>query len=671
MLRLLFLLHVLSRPPIPLSLPLEVLPCRRKELAFLGSVSREAEGMTRMCRPVRRDQNERVGGVSRVKRRRRRPSLSAPLSTETGTEDSPPSSPSLEDPTIYALSSGPAVKSGVAVTRISGPRAFLVRQLLVGAQSVRESLLGSVAVPSGAGQTVSSQAPHSGLVHSPSPSPLLKLTEDAQTNAETETLKETVDRRAQLRRLYDPLTGEEIDHCLVLFFRGPRSFTGEDVLELHTHGSRGVVQGLFGALRGIDEILQTQGEGGGGRLRPAERGEFTRRAFENGKMRLTEVEGLADLLDSQTAEQRRQALRQMDGVFARRVDEWRSRVVSGLAALEAVVDFGDDDTVDLQGDETLKRVRKNLGSLLRELQRFLEDRRAGEIVRQGLRVCLVGPPNAGKSSLLNRLAQREAAIVSPIAGTTRDVLEVQLDVAGFAAVVSDTAGLRERGGGSEKEGTEEVGIIEQEGMRRAREVASRADVLVLVLDSSSPSLAWGGNQTELSEGDQGLSVREADDLFASNLGAERLVVLNKRDLLGGSRKREEDVQAVAADLMSRDQTERRETRAEDEGVVWSNCLNDEGVSGFVEMLEKKIRRRLQRQKEGDEGGTLITRERHRVCLTECAGALEAFLDALESGGLDIAAEELRYAARVLGSLGGEIDSEEILDIVFRDFCIGK
>ena len=263
-------------------------------------------------------------------------------------------------------------------------------------------------------------------------------------------------RRMVLRTILDPVTGEAIDKGLVVWFAAPATETGEPMVELHLHGGRAVVGAALDAIAHL------------GFCRLAEPGEFTRRAFEHGKLDLTKAEGIADLVAAETAAQRRQALQQMDGALHRLYDDWRSKGLRALAHLEAAIDFPDEDLPEGLAEE----VRVVLAGLQAEIAAHLEDRR-GERLRDGLSIAIIGPPNAGKSSLLNLLARREAAIVSEMAGTTRDVIEVHLDLGGWPVVLADTAGLRES-----------MDAIEQEGVRRARARAAVADLRMLVLDAS-------------------------------------------------------------------------------------------------------------------------------------------------------------------------------------------
>src|SRR5215472_11989466 len=269
-------------------------------------------------------------------------------------------------------------------------------------------------------------------------------------------------RRAARRRFADPRTGEAIDDGLALFFPAPNSFTGEDVAELHIHGSRAVIAALLDALAALPGLCL------------AEPGEFTRRAFEHGKLDLTAAEGLADLVAAETAAQRRQALRQLEGALGRLYEDWRTRLLRALAHLEAAIDFPEEGLPEGLSEE----VGKSAAVLRAEIARHLADGHRGERLRDGVAVAIIGPPNAGKSSLMNALARRDVAITSSVAGTTRDVIEVALDLAGYPVVLADTAGLREAGD-----------EIEQEGVRRARARGASADLRLVVLDATRLDLA--------------------------------------------------------------------------------------------------------------------------------------------------------------------------------------
>lgn len=392
-------------------------------------------------------------------------------------------------------------------------------------------------------------------------------------------------RLARFAALTDPMTGEAIDQGLVLWFPGPASFTGEDVAEFHVHGGPAVVAALLAALGRI------------GDCRLAEAGEFSRRAFLNGKLDLTQVEGLGDLIEAETAAQRRQALGQMAGGFARIAEAWALRLTRTLAHVEAAIDFPDEDLPD----DLLGPARIVAETLEREIKARLADGRRGEILRDGLSVALIGPPNSGKSSLMNALAGRDAAIVSAQAGTTRDVIEVHLDLGGYPVILADTAGIRD---GADP--------IEAEGIRRARARADSADLRLLILDAGAP---------------------EQLDGFAALRNEATLLVWNKVDL--------------------RDPPS--------EGLAVS-AATGQGLGALIEALAARA--------EGMLGGDapIVTRERHRTALEECVMSLAR---AVAGADPALVAEDLRLAVRALGRITGRVDVEDLLDVIFRDFCIGK
>lgn len=402
-------------------------------------------------------------------------------------------------------------------------------------------------------------------------------------------------RQAIRSRIEHPETGEILDDGLVLWFPGPASFTGEDVVELQIHGGRAVVAGVLEALSVCPG------------LRPAEAGEFARRAFGNGKLDLTEVEGLADLVNAETAAQRRQALRQMEGALGRLYESWAERLLHAQAYLTAAIDFADDDIPDdLEGQAWGLVAQVN-----QEIAAHLADGRRGEILRDGLRIAIIGAPNAGKSSLLNFLARREAAIVSERAGTTRDVIEVHLDLGGYPVILADTAGLRDSDD-----------PVEQEGIQRARRHAETADLRLAVFSAE----AWP-------------DLDKATDLTA---GPDALRLLNKIDLLD-----ESSMGAVRA-----------------AGLLPLAVRKGAGVDALVERLAAEVRKRS----GGGAEAAALTRARHRQALESCRDSLVRFKKTV---GLDLAAEELRRAAHALGTLTGRVGVEDLLDVIFRDFCIGK
>jgi tRNA modification GTPase len=410
-------------------------------------------------------------------------------------------------------------------------------------------------------------------------------------------------RRAALVRVRDPATGEVIDEALALWFPAPHSETGEDVAELQLHGGRAVIAGVLAALGQIEG------------LRPAEAGEFTRRAFENGRLDLTAVEGLADLIYAETEAQRRQAYRQLKGFLGERAEGWRARLIEALALVEARIDFSDEADVP----EDLVGPALAIAQELRdEIAEALAGAGRGERLREGLVVAVAGPPNAGKSTLLNRIAKREAAIVSPYAGTTRDVIEVHLDLDGYPVTLLDTAGIRDSDD-----------PVEQEGVRRARERAAAADLVLWVVDAREAA---------------GLSDRPP---FVRGACAT-WTVLNKLDLLN------KEIEHLT-----------RTNVSSVNNLFVLSALSGKGMNQLIDRLA-----RYAAEFFGTEPA-LISRERHRDALSSARAALERALSEGASGREDIIAEELRLAAASLGRLTGRVDVEDILDVIFRDFCIGK
>lgn len=403
-------------------------------------------------------------------------------------------------------------------------------------------------------------------------------------------------RRLVRMRFTDPVTGETLDDGLAAWFAGPFSFTGEDVVELHLHGGRAVVAGVLAALGRI------------GGLRLAEPGEFTRRAFENGKMDLTAAEGLADLVAAETAAQRRQALRQMQGALGALYEGWRKDLLGGLAHVEAAIDFADEDLPE----GLIDGVRRRAMTVRDAMAVHLADGRRGERLRDGVHVAIIGPPNAGKSSLLNLLARRDAAIVAETAGTTRDVIEVHLDLGGLPVVVADTAGLREGGD-----------AVECEGIRRAEARAAEADIRLAVFDATR----WP----------------ETDGRTAALVDDATVVVVNKSDL-----------EVPSPPLVVRGV----------EGLAVS-VRTGAGVEELMARLTAMVRACFPAA-----GAPAMTRARHREALEDCVAALARFI-AGSAATPELAAEDLRLATRALGRITGRVDVEDMLDVIFRDFCIGK
>ena len=447
--------------------------------------------------------------------------------------------------TIFALASGGG-RAGVAVVRVSGTQAGAVLAGLMGAEGKAS---------------------------------------------------ETLPRHAVFSRLVDPTSGDGLDNGLVIWFPGPASFTGEDVAEFHVHGGAAVISGILNALSRMDG------------LRTAEPGEFTRRAFENGKMDLTAAEGLADLVEAETEAQRKQALRQLEGGLGRVYQSWRERLLSALAHSEAAIDFSDEDLPE----DIAATAREEIAGLEHEIADHLADKRRGERLRDGLMIAIIGPPNAGKSSLLNLLSQRDAAIVSETAGTTRDVIEVHLDLGGYPVTLADTAGLRDDGGDA----------VEMEGIRRARRKAEDADLRLAVFDGQH----WP----------------VPDPSTAALVDADTLAAINKCDL--GDLQAPLEINGQAALAVS--------------------ALTGDGIDDLLSAVAKRVAGMM------DAGGSpALTRARHREALQDCREALGRYLKGPEMSP-ELAAEDLRLAARALGRITGRVDVDDILDVIFRDFCIGK
>ena len=401
-------------------------------------------------------------------------------------------------------------------------------------------------------------------------------------------------RLAHVATLRD-LDGSALDESVTLWFPAPHSATGEDVAEFHVHGGRAVIAAMFDALGAIDG------------LRSAEPGEFTRRAFENGKLDLTEAEGLDDLIHADTDRQRRQALRHLKGLLGAKAETWRQQIIEASALVEAGIDFSDEGDVS---SDLIAPALKKIVTLKSEIEETLEASARSERLREGLTVAIAGPPNAGKSTLLNRLARREAAIVSPHAGTTRDVIEVHLDLDGYPVTIIDTAGMRET-----------TDPVEQEGVRRARDRARTSDLVLWLTDAqdeAAPTLSGGDDHAPV------------------------WIVRNKVDLLPA----------------------KGEAR---DGRTWFDisAARGDGVSELVAALVAYAQDYF-----GSGEMALVSRTRHRTLLRDTAAALGRAGEAVDRGD-ELIAEELRIAIHSLGRLTGRVDVEDILDVIFREFCIGK
>ena len=403
-------------------------------------------------------------------------------------------------------------------------------------------------------------------------------------------------RVATLRKINNINTSELIDEGIIIWFPGPESYTGEDMAEFHVHGGKAVILAIQNQISKIENC------------RLAEPGEFTKLAFQNGKINLLKAESIADLISAETEIQRLQAVKIMQGKSSDKFNELREKLIKILSYVEAKIDFPDEDLPE----DKIKQIRNNSSKVLYEIIKILNDQKVGEIVREGFKIAIVGPTNAGKSSLLNNLANREVAIVSEIAGTTRDVIETHLNIDGYPVVISDTAGIRE----SKDE-------IEKKGIKLSLKKAEKADLKLVVVDARNIDLSGFLN-----------------DLLKDNA----ILVVNKSDLL--------------------------KEKLHSQITKFKHVLISLKKNSNIEKLISEIKNNLKNKFIFDED-ILITRERHRQHLMQCSDHLKSFLQKNDKKDFDKAAEDLRLATRHLGMIVGKVDVEEILGSIFNDFCIGK
>lgn len=412
------------------------------------------------------------------------------------------------------------------------------------------------------------------------------------TNLKEKSLKP---RYAYFTDIKDIVSRETLDKCLLLYFKAPHSFTGEDIVEFQTHGSKAVIASVLENLSKIPDF------------RMAEPGEFSRRAFHNGKMDLTEAEGLADLIDSETSEQQKYAMRQMEGGLKNLYDGWREELIKIMAYLEAYIDFPDEDIPQELVDKLLNDVFK----LKTAISEHLNTDSIGERLREGFRVVIVGPPNAGKSSLLNTVVNREAAIVSSIAGTTRDALDVHLDIKGYPVMFTDTAGIRE---------VEEE--IEKQGIEIAFRKIADADLVLCLFDASKDSV-------------------QIFDNIKNSFKNKAIYVANKSDNL----------------------TFEQCSNLKKQSCVVISAKHKQGIADLMEVIYQQIKERFTAN-----SNLLITRQRYREALAETLDNLERFSFDKE---IELSAEDIRLAARGLSKITGRIEVDDILNKIFGSFCIGK
>ncbi len=442
--------------------------------------------------------------------------------------------------TIYALSSGPGI-SGIAVIRVSGVETKEIISAITNGKFPKE-------------------------------------------------------RVASLKKIVNPNTGEMIDEGIIIWFKGPNSYTGEDMGELHVHGSKAVVQEILNV---IDEFHN---------CRLAEPGEFTKLAFQNNKINLLKAESIGDLIAAETELQRKQAMRIMSGQSAKKFNLWREELIKILADIEAKIDFPDEDIPELIS----KNIKTKSEKIKNEIKRTLDDNKTGEIIREGYKIAIIGPPNVGKSSLLNYLSKRDVAIVSEKAGTTRDVIETHLDLEGIPVIISDTAGIRD----SNDE-------IEAKGVKLALNRAEDADLIIILLDTKNVDFKG---------------------FFNEKLQHKCIFAINKSDL-------------GTVDLKSFD-------LKINPHII--SIKDDKNVDKLIESVKLKLKKEFLKT-----DNVLITRSRHRFHLKECYKHLEFFLEKKHNQEFDLAAEDLRLSIRHLGTIVGKVDVEEILGSIFENFCIGK
>jgi tRNA modification GTPase len=442
--------------------------------------------------------------------------------------------------TIYALSTGPGI-SGVAIIRLSGKDSLNVIKA---------------------------------LTHKDLPPP----------------------RNVALRKIFKPNSKDLIDEGLIMWFAGPESYTGEDMAEIHVHGSKAVIDALHTSISKIENC------------RLAEPGEFTKLAFQNGKIDLLQAESIADLISSETEIQRQQAIKIMNGKSAVQFNFLREKLLKILSHVEAKIDFPDEDLPNNISDE----IKNSSREMIKKIEKILNDQKIGERIREGFKIAIIGPTNAGKSSLLNYLSNRDVAIVSEIAGTTRDVIETHLNIDGYPVIVSDTAGIRE----SRNE-------IEKKGIKLSLNRAKEADLKLVVVDAKKLDFS---------------------DVLKGLLDQNSILVINKSDLLRGDI--DPEIKKLNHVLIS----------------IKENLNTDELISKIKNNLKNKFI---------TNDDILITRERHRQHLEQCLEHLKNFNKKNEDEDFDKAAEDLRLATRHIGMIVGKVDVEEILGSIFNDFCIGK
>lgn len=431
-------------------------------------------------------------------------------------------------------------------------------------------------------------------------------------------------RRATLRKIYNPHNPNILlDHALILFFPGPKSYTGENLLEFHLHGGVAVIKSVLSAISSLHSESKP--------IRLAEPGEFSRRGFQNGRFDLTEVEGINTLIHAETETQRISALKSMEGATKLQFTNWRKEIVNNVALLTTVIDFGEDHDID-EINDLFSRVESNIFTLEDEMNHYLNKVNRSQVLLDGIKVTLIGPPNAGKSSLLNKLAGDEKAIVSKIAGTTRDSIEVPLDVNGYKVVVGDTAGIRES-----------TDLIETEGIKRAKHRSINSDINILILSSEETNI-----DSEF--------LTHAKTLLGDT-SKESLVIINKCDLITEEEK-EEIVKRISSNL-----------EVKGSNFKFISCISEEGISDLVNDLTTKFKRIT--LSENDDPITISSRAKE-ILINDVLYGFEEFHRFKDYDDIVMASEALKTSIDGIGKITGEaIGVEEILGVVFSSFCIGK
>ena len=441
---------------------------------------------------------------------------------------------------IYALSTGPGI-SGIAVIRVSGPQSKEIVASIINGNLPKE-------------------------------------------------------RIATLKKIINPKTSQLVDEGIVIWFKGPNSYTGEDMVELQVHGSKAVINEIQNILSEFDKC------------RLAEPGEFTKLAFQNNKINLLKAESIGDLIAAETELQKQQALRIMSGNSSKKFNSWRDGLIEILAEVESKIDFPDEDL----SKEISKSVKINSQKIRDEIKKVLDDEKTGELIREGFKIAIIGPPNVGKSSLLNYISKREAAIVSEKAGTTRDIIEIHIDMEGIPVILSDTAGIREA-----------ADEIEAKGVKLALRKAENADLNIILLDPKNVDFKG---------------------FFNEKMADKSIIAFNKADL--GIKNLKEKYLNIKPIIIS--------------------IKEDENVDYLIKEIKLKLKKQFLKTEN-----ILITRSRHRQHLNECYIHLNNFIEKKNNEDYDKAAEDLRLSIRHLGTIVGRVDVEEILGSIFEKFCIGK